>query len=90
MQHKYDAFTFHFATYFAVDIVMLCYFMLCYVILCYVMLCYVMLFFSSVDKGPIPHIYRPHPLRDFHDRAPLGKKLQSLVAGYEEHVIENK
>jgi hypothetical protein len=70
MQHKYDAFTFHCATYLAVDMVML--------------------FFSSVDKGPARHIYRPHPLRDSHDRTPLGKKLQSLLAGYEEHVIENK
>jgi len=70
IQHKSDAFTFHFANYFAVDLVTL--------------------IFSSVDKGPIPHIYTPHPLRDFHDHTPLGKKLQSLVPGYEKHVIEYK
>ena len=49
----------------------------------------IMLFFSSVDKGPIWHIYTPHPLRNFHDRTPLGKKLQSLAPGYEERVIKN-
>jgi hypothetical protein len=70
IQLQSDAYSFQFATYFAVDMVML--------------------FFSSVDKGPVPHIYTPHHLRNFHDRTPLGKKLQSLVSGYEEHVIENK
>jgi len=70
IQHKCDVFTFQFATYFAVDMVML--------------------FFSGVDKGPIPHIYTPHPLRNFVDRTPLGKKLRSLVPGYKERVIENK